>query len=421
MAVEVLEKEKQASYRDLRNEKNYIKNLLATAVSRFGDGIDAIAFSWLVYTLTGSTILVATLYAVNGIPNLIFGLVSGVVCKYFSEKNILVICDMGRGICVGLIAVLFITENLEVWHLYVITFMNSSFESFRSPAAGAIIPKILNKEKLERGIALDTSVSSGLELLGLAAAPIIISLIGIGGAIIIDCITFIVCANLILFIRIGKEAKEKATLELSKYFKDFKEGIIFIKNDNLLKNICIFAAIINALVVPFTALQAPYVDQVLNKGAEALSFIGAPSILGMIFGAIMAPKIREKLNSRNTFIIAGVGLGITYCFAAMMGIVKGEIVYLLLGLDIFIMGFSIVNINFQIRIVMFKKVSEEYLPRVIATLSAIALSIIPIASAVVGVLSEAFQIQNIFFILGVGTTTLFLAQIFNQVLKRLDE
>lgn len=57
------------------------------------------------------------------------------------------ICDFGRGACVTLVAVLFITGNLAIWHLYVITFLNSSFESFRGPATTSIIPKILPRRK----------------------------------------------------------------------------------------------------------------------------------------------------------------------------------------------------------------------------------------------------------------------------------
>ena len=125
---EAVKVDKNSGYKQLLNEKNFLLNTFANIVSRFGDGIDTIAFSLLVYQITGSTLLVATLYAINGIPNIIFGMVSGVVCKYITDKKIMAICDFGRGACVTLVAVLFITGNLAIWHLYVITFLNSSRE-----------------------------------------------------------------------------------------------------------------------------------------------------------------------------------------------------------------------------------------------------------------------------------------------------
>ena len=108
---EAVKEDKNSGYKQLLNEKNFLLNTFANIVSRFGDGIDTIAFSLLVYQITGSTLLVATLYAINGIPNIIFGMVSGVVCKYITDKKIMAICDFGRGACVTLVAVLFITGN----------------------------------------------------------------------------------------------------------------------------------------------------------------------------------------------------------------------------------------------------------------------------------------------------------------------
>ena len=77
--------------------------------------------------------------------------------SFFATNKNVNICDFGRGACVTLVAVLFITGNLAIWHLYVITFLNSSFESFRGPATTSIIPKILPQEKMEYGMAFMSS------------------------------------------------------------------------------------------------------------------------------------------------------------------------------------------------------------------------------------------------------------------------
>lgn len=43
----------------------YMQFMLSKMVSRFGDSIDSIAYSWMVYILTGSKVLMGTLLAVN--------------------------------------------------------------------------------------------------------------------------------------------------------------------------------------------------------------------------------------------------------------------------------------------------------------------------------------------------------------------
>lgn len=58
---EAVKEDKNSGYKQLLNEKNFLLNIFVNIVSRFGDGIDTIAFSLLVYQITGSTLLVATL------------------------------------------------------------------------------------------------------------------------------------------------------------------------------------------------------------------------------------------------------------------------------------------------------------------------------------------------------------------------
>lgn len=256
---EAVKEDKNSGYKQLLNEKNFLLNTFANIVSRFGDGIDTIAFSLLVYQITGSTLLVATLYAINGIPNIIFGMVSGVVCKYITDKKIMAICDFGRGACVTLVAVLFITGNLAIWHLYVITFLNSSFESFRGSATTSIIPKILPQEKMEYGMAFMSSGTKVAEMIGLASAAFLIGILGLGGAIIIDAVTFYICGVLIMAIKLKDKLVVNEKLTVKSYFIDLKEGFSYVKKDGLLLNIVIFAAVVNALLVPFNSMQAPYV------------------------------------------------------------------------------------------------------------------------------------------------------------------
>ena len=57
------------------------------------------------------------------LPHITFGLISGGLCNYISEKTIMWTCDIGRGICVSLIAVLYMNQWLEIWHLFVVMFL----------------------------------------------------------------------------------------------------------------------------------------------------------------------------------------------------------------------------------------------------------------------------------------------------------
>ena len=92
--------------KDLVAYKSFIKLILASVISRFGDSIDAIAYSLMIYELTGSTLLLGTILAVNAIPGIIFSPFSGVLVDRFSKRKAAVIGDIGRARVVSLNAYL---------------------------------------------------------------------------------------------------------------------------------------------------------------------------------------------------------------------------------------------------------------------------------------------------------------------------
>lgn len=404
-------------YNTLIRERNYFKETLAAAISRFGDGIDTVAFSWLAYELTGSTLLVATLFAVNGLPNLIFGMISGVLCKYISDKKIMYICDIGRGICVTLIAFLLYTKTIQIWHLYFITFLNSSFESFRNPASTNIIPKILKKDYLEKGLALRTSISKVLELGGLAIAPLLITLIGVSGALLIDSITFFICGIIIMSIKLNSQSEKAEYIGMKTYLIDLKEGFNYVKNNKIILNICVFTCIVNGLFVPINTFQAPYVTEVLKRGSEAISILNIGVIIGMVVGPILTPHLKTRFAGRIIFIGSGVIIGLGIFILGLLDKVPENLVGVLLFINMFMVGLGAVMINLIIQVEIFKRVESSYLSRVSSIISALALCIIPIVSCIVGITSKWVAIKTLFITFGIVIVVIFSLQVLNKYVK----
>lgn len=172
--------EKKIGYLDILKDKNYCLFMIGNLISRFGDSIDTIAYGWLVYEITGSTSLMALLFGVNAVPTIIFQPIAGVLVDYKNKKKVMVICNLGRAVVVTVTAVLFILGLLRSYHLFIFTFINSSFEAFESPAGVAAMPLIIDKEKFAYAKSVQGTLSRIIELFGLAAAAGIIAVLGIG-------------------------------------------------------------------------------------------------------------------------------------------------------------------------------------------------------------------------------------------------
>ena len=157
----------------LKNEKNFRYMILANLISRFGDSVDAIAYSWMVYQLTGSTAWLSVILGVNMVPTVLFQPLGGALTEYFRKKRVIVVCDIARGGVVFLTGACMLLGILRPWHLLILTFVNSSIEALRIPNGLAILPQILKKENYKAAISMDQGVRRTSELVGLCIYPVI--------------------------------------------------------------------------------------------------------------------------------------------------------------------------------------------------------------------------------------------------------
>lgn len=404
---------------DLASCKSYLLVLIANAISRFGDSVDTIAYGWMVYKLTGSKALMGTLYAVNFIPNLLFGAFSGVFVDTHSKKKIIVVGDIGRGSVVALTAILLVFNRLEPWHLFVFTFINSTFESFVSTAKSTLNPLILPKELLLSANSYSTSISNFSQLIGLGAAGFLIATIGIPGTILVDGITFFVSAILISFVKLDKEVIENVAMSAKKYYEDILEAFRFVRKESLILLTIILAAFTNFCLVPLNVLRPVYVIDVLKSDSMGLSYISMGFLVGIIIGGIAVAKVGSKYKKGTLVIIGFFSLGLGYSLLSLPAYLDNLVVPPIVIATIIcaITGFFFPFINVPIATYLQIKTPKDLLGRVGALCGMMCLSAMPLGGAIVGIVSEYITIGMLFLIMGIAIMAAALLLSFNRDFK----
>lgn len=396
-------------YKDVFTQKEYLKHIVANSISRFGDSIDAIAFTWLVYAITGSAAWSAIVFAINQLPSVLIQPFVGPVIEGMNKKKVMIITDFIRGgIIIGLV-ILYLTEYLNPWVLLLFTFCNSTVEAFSMPAFTAVVPKIIEEKYYTYGTALSSTISTIVQLAGTAAGGVIIGVWGVETAILIDGVSFFAAGLLRTFLRLDEKNLRKGKLEFKEYFETLKEGAVYIKKQPVIYNFCLMAIITNAILVPINALQTPLITEVMGQGSELLSVFSMAMFIGMLIGSVVFPLIMEKMQVRTVVVITGISIGSTF-FLYTMGIyVQGNIVaiYLLTMIASVILGISTSMLSSVLNVQFMKVVSQEYLARVAAIFSAGACAATPIVSMLVSVVSTQLTVLQIFFISGILCVILF--------------
>ena len=277
---------------------------LADVISRFGDSLDAIAFSLMMYAVTGSAALMALLLGINYLPTILLQPLSGVWADRVNKRRMMALCDVGRGVLVLATALLYAAGLLTPVLLAAFTVMNSCLEALRAPSSAALMPMLLDEDKYTLGAALSGTLCRVSEIVGLCLAGGIVTLIGTSGALMIDAATFLLSAALILLMRVKEEkAAQKTTL------RDVREGLASglryaLHGDRFVLVLLLIGAMMNLVMVPLNVLGTPYVVDSLGAGPAMLSAVQLALVVGMAVGAFLTPKL--PLKGRALFIGAGL-------------------------------------------------------------------------------------------------------------------
>ena len=414
----VEEKGKKLGYGSIIKEKNYLFYLLGQLISRFGDSIDTIAYGWMVYEVTGKTSLMALLFGINAIPTILFQPIAGVIISYKKKKNVLFICNFGRAVVVTITALMFLSGTLRTYHLFIFTFINSTFEAFQSPASVSTLPLILDKELFSYGMSLSSTLSRVVELVGLAIASGIIGLIGISGGMIINALSFYLCGVFMLLVKYRNEKLQKQPLELKGYFHDLKDGFNYMTKTKVILSICLFGAFFGVLLLPFNTLNIAFIGDELKLGPNAVGVANFTLTIGMILGSLIFPKLKEKFKGINVFVSCGILFGICYFSFPLLKISANiSITYILLALLCILFGLTAGVLMTLINVAFMESIKEEFLGRVAGVFNALVMAATPIGSLLVAGLCIFLNTSTLFLIFGIGTIILFILQRFNKGLS----
>jgi len=376
---------------------DFLKLWAGKVVSRFGDSLDSIAYMWMVYQLTGSGLLMGSLMAVNFIPNLAFGIVGGVFADRGNKKLIMLVGDAGRGVMVALTAALYITNTLEVWHLFVFTFINSTFESFSTPARTAVIPLVVtNQDDFLAANSLSQASSSLAEIIGLGVAGVIIGVYGIAAAIIIDAVSFFVCVAFIAWTRIPSALdNNSASKNKAAFSQDLRQGFKLAVGNELIRLCIVFGVALNASVSPFSVLAPIYADTVLNSGAQGYASLSLSISLSTMLGALFLGQFGNRFTYSQLIVTGSVLMSTGFA-----GLCLSKVLLPAIAGAAFI-GLGVATLRGAMFTIIMTRCDKVFLGRVSSVVNSVMMAAMPASTAGAGVFVQRFSPSQIFGVISV--------------------
>ena len=423
--------------KDTKNRGNYLKILkvseyrkflLSNLINRFGDYVESIAFTWVVYQITNSASWSAIVFALNMLPNVIVQPFAGAIVENMNKKQVVIATHFLRASLITLFIILFKLDYVNPLILSCFTLIITTVESFNLPASTSFIVQVIKREDMNAGISLNSVFTNAASLIGSGAAGFVIANFGAEAAMFIDVSTFVIAAILIKLIKVATDAVSNdtdCTKSISSgYLKMLKEGIVYVFKTPVVRNLCTICIVLNCMLIPLSALQAPIADDIFGMGSELLSFAGIFSSIGGIVGAVILPYI-AKILSPLKITIWGIFLLIIGMTCIPAGrLVKGNALlsYILISASFFIMVSATSLVVGIINIQLMKCIDYNYMARASAVFNSSVIVAMPISSFIVSMLIS--HINVMYMLIGsiaVSMVILILIMILRPILEKPEE
>ena len=283
-----------------KNELNELRDFLilwsTQSVSQLGSSITAFALSLWLYEKTGSSLSTAALTICSYTPYVLMSIFAGALTDRFNKKKTMLCCDVFAVICTIIIFVLFRTNRLMVWHLYVLNVISGLMNTVQQPASEVAMTLIIPDKYYQETSGLRSLSRSLISILNPLLATALYSFGGLNGVIAVDIGSFIVAfAALLIFIRIPEKKNERkeSVLNLA------KEGLLFLKENPMIMTLILFMSGVNLVASAFDAALPGYVLPNPKGGSSVLGIVTSCSGVAMIAGSLLIsvlPKPKDRVK-----------------------------------------------------------------------------------------------------------------------------
>jgi MFS family permease len=297
------------SYGAVARSPSYFPLWLSQLVSNLGDTLHYIALVVLVYQLTGRGVAVAILVAAEVIPILLLGPVAGVVIDRFNRKTVLIGADILRAALA-----LSLVWPQGAWHAYVVAAGIAAGNTFFNPTVQAIIPTITTEEQRLAANSVSWSTGRLVQIIAAAIAGGLIAIVGTDIAFLVNAVTFLISALLLVRLTIPAHAGQLAgetTRRFGRYLDDVRFGIRYAMRDRLVSRLLLVQGLaslaVGATGAMLVILSERHLELAPSGFAWLIGAIGVGALLGPLIPNAFATDYRNARWLFVPYIIRGVG------------------------------------------------------------------------------------------------------------------
>ena len=284
-------------------------------LSLIGTWVQTVAQSWLVYKMTGSSVMLGLVTFAGQIPYL-FSPIGGVLADRMNKHRLIILTQVLSTLQAVLLAWLTLSGAVQVWHVIVLALVLGVIGVFDMTGRQAFLVEMVGKEDLMNAIALNSSVYNSGRILGPAVAGVMVAAIGEGWCFAVNAVSFLAVIAGLLMMRLQRPHKHSRA---ESPIEQFRQGLEYIRTHQPTRALLLNLCAVSIMNYPFIVLMPIFADRIFHGGAQTLGILMSAFGVGAVLGALyMASRTalsgtsRRIVRSTIVYSIALIGFSFSW-------------------------------------------------------------------------------------------------------------
>lgn len=259
--------------------------------STTGTWMQTVAQGWVVLSMTNSAFLLGVDGFLSTGPMLVFSLFGGVVADRIERRKIMLFSQYLQMTFAFILAALIFSGNVQVWHIFLLSFLTGSAQSFSGPAYISLLPLLVKREDVPNAIAMNSMQFNLARVVGPVLAGIALSTLGAAACFGINGLSFFAVIVAMLMIRspqVDRRGERRGLME------EMKEGFRFVAHRPTLQLLTFLAFAGTFLGMPIVTFLPVVAKSIFSLGANGYAWMMTTYGLGSVTGALVVAATAHK-------------------------------------------------------------------------------------------------------------------------------
>ena len=345
-----------------------------------GHRAEYVTFAWIIWEVTRDPLALGYLGLAQGAPYVIFQLFGGVLADRTNRLRLLIVTQVGTALTLTAAFALTMLGVARLPHLLALAALSSIFRAFDEPTRMALIPQIVERERLSNAIALGSIPWQAGRMIGPSITGLVIA--ALGGPAGFGLAAASSYAALALYSRLnvrhdGRPRDDRHVM------LQFVEGLHFVAGNFVFASLIALALFNSLFAMSYLTLLPVYADTYFGAGSTGYGLLNAAHGVGSLVATLGLATFAHRGLRRGTPLFVGAAcLGIL-----LMMFSRSSRMSVALGLLVFV-GLSNTFYLTQISTFIQQKVPDRLRGRVLS-LYALCWNLLPLGGLLAGALAAA--------------------------------